>query len=503
MALVYFAQARRYPSPQRAHPMTLHHPHVSPRQPVKKLDVKKLAAQAWLIAVLGIVGGCADTVSVNQPSATAVRARTAAVAAPAPAPLFAPAPEILIAPEEVLAAAPEPLPAPVPRQPPQLTRPELGGPVRIALLLPLSGPEQALGRSLLDAAIMALNEIGGDELVLLPRDTLGTPEGARIAADSALQEGAQLILGPVFSASVAAAAVPARARGVSMVAFSADATVAGNGVFLLAFMPQQQVERVVGYAVSQGLRRFAALVPESPYGFAVVEALQSAVQTNGALVTQTQLYPETEQDLMDPVRMLADYQFRRDRLLAQRRALEARADDAARVELARLNERETLGALGYDAVLLPEGGTRLRQIAPLLPFFDIDPEVVRFLGTGLWDDPALGQEPALVGGWFAAPSPGQSGLFFERFTSLYGYRPSRIATLAYDAVALAAVLSRNADADFSITNLTSPSGFAGADGIFRFLSNGVVERGLAVMEVEARGLKVIDPAPVTFQAPVN
>jgi ABC-type branched-subunit amino acid transport system substrate-binding protein len=416
--------------------------------------VKKLAAQAWLIAVLGIVGGCADTLSVNQPSATAV-------AAPAPAPLLAPALEILFDPEETLASAPKT------PQPPQLTRPEISEPGRIALLLPLSGPEQALGRSLLDAAIMALNEIGGDELVLLPRDTLGTPEGARIAADLALQEGAQLILGPVFSASVAAAAIPARARGVNMVAFSTDAAVAGGGVFLLAFMPQQQVERVVGYAVSQGLRRFAALAPESPYGFTVVEALQSTVKINGALVTKTLLYPETEQDLMDTVQMLAE------------------------------------GALGYDAVLLPEGGSRLRQIAPLLPFFDIDPKMVRFLGTGLWEDPALGQEPALVGGWFAAPPPGHSGLFFERFTRLYGYRPSRIATLAYDAVALAAVLSRNADANFSMAKLTSPSGFAGADGIFRFLNNGMVERGLAIIEVEARGLKVIDPAPVTFQVPVN
>ena len=396
-----------------------------------------------------------------------------------------------------------PLEVPAPPEVPQLVRPEDGGPIRVGLLLPLTGTEQGLGRTLLDAAVMALYEIGGDQLVLLPRDTMGTPEGARAAADAALAEGAQLILGPVFSASVTAAAAPARARDVNMVAFSTDATVAGNGVFLLAFMPQQQVERVVAYAVSQGLSRFAALAPDSPYGFAVIDALRAAAVANGGVVTQTQLYPQGAQDLMDPVRMLADYQFRRDQLAAQRRALQARTDDAAVAELARLNDAETLGALGYDAVMIPEGGSRLRQVAPLLPFFDVDPELVRFLGTGLWDDVTLGQEPSLVGGWFAAPPPDQSAAFFARFTGLHGYRPSRIATLAYDAVALAAVLSRTGTANFSAAAIGSSSGFAGSDGIFRFLANGVVERGLAVIEVEAKGLKVIDPAPVTFALIVN
>ena len=382
-----------------------------------------------------------------------------------------------------------PLQVPAPPESPLLIQPEDGGPIRVALLLPLTGPEKGLGRSLLDAAVMALYEIGGNNFVLLPRDTMGTPEGAQAAADSALQEGAQLILGPVFSASVAAAAVPARARGINMVAFS---TVAGNGVFLLSFMPQKEVERVVAYAVSQGLGRIAVLAPDSPYGFAVVDALRAAAIANGGVVTQTQLYAhEGDIDLMTPVRMLADYQFRRDQLTAQRRLLQARTDDAARAELARLDDVETLGALGYDAVLIPEGGSRLRQVAPLLPFFDIDPELVRFLGTGLWDDDTLGQEPSLVGGWFAAPPPDLSQAFFDRFADIHGYRPSRIATLAYDAVALAAVLSRAEIVDFSIAAIGSTSGFAGSDGIFRFLTNGIVERGLAVMEVEPKGLKVI------------
>ncbi|MBT3395832.1 MAG: penicillin-binding protein activator, partial [Alphaproteobacteria bacterium] len=260
--------------------------------------MNSVAAGAWLIAVLVFAGGCVDTTSANGAFTPPIGPPVDAAAGPAaPATVFEPPagaelpePEAFVELPVGAAEADIPLPVPALIEAPQLVQPEDGGPIRVALLLPLTGPEQALGRSLLDAAVMALYEIGGDNLVLLPRDTMGTPEGAQTAADSALQEGAQLILGPVFSASVAAAAVPARARGVNMVAFSTDATVAGDGVFLLAFMPQQEVERVVAYAVSQGLSRIAALAPDSPYGFAVVDALREAAVANGGVVTQTQLY---------------------------------------------------------------------------------------------------------------------------------------------------------------------------------------------------------------------
>ena len=417
----------------------------------------------------------------------------------------APAPEVAVAPPSVVEPEPEPAPPPPPPplpppEPPALTPPTDAGPIRVALLLPLSGPEEALGRSMLDAASMALFEVGGDRLMLMPYDTRGAAETARAAAEAALQEGAELILGPVFSASVLAAADPARARGVNIVAFSTDATVAGNGVYLLSFMPQQQVERVVAFAVSRGIRRIAALAPETPYGLAVVDSLRVAAERSGAALTDVEFYAAGANEAMAAAERLADYALRRDRLAAQRRALTAAGDEAG---LARLAGRDTAGGPPFDAVMVPEGGAELRQVAPLLPFFDVDPALVQFLGTGLWEDATLGNEPALVGGWFAAPPPAAAARFIERFAAAFGYRPLRIATLAYDAVALAAALTRGPAPDFSRAAIASPSGFAGTDGIFRFLSNGVVNRGLAVLEVTEDGPVVIDPAPTTFQTPGN
>lgn len=405
-------------------------------------------------------------------------------------------------------APPQVVPGLTPPAPPAAAGPQLARPqacdVRVGLLLPLSGPEQAVGQSLLDAALLALTEIGNERLRLLPRDTGGTADGARAAAESVLQEGAELILGPVFSAEVAAVAGPARARGVNVIAFSTDAQVAGSGVYLLGLMPQQQVDRVVSFAASRGLRRFAALAPQTPYGTTVADQLRFAATQVGGELLEATFYPGNATDVMNEVRGLARYQARRDRLASQRRLLEARGDAEARAQLQQLAGLDTLGGPGFDALLIAEGGPMLRQIAPLLPFFDIDPRQVRFLGTALWDDPTLGQEPSLVGGWFAAPPPDSVADFFERFNATYQYRPVRIATLAYDAVALAAALARDEGApDFGRAALTSPSGFAGTDGIFRFMPSGIAERGLAVLEVTARGTRVIDRAANTFLPVTN
>ena len=160
------------------------------------------------------------------------------------------------------------------------------------------------------------------------------------------------------------------------------------------------------------------------------------------------------------------------------------------------------GDIDFDAVLLPEGGARLKALAPLLPFNGIDPDKVKLLGTGLWADATIGTEPALEGGWYAAPAP-QARLDFEkRFEALYRHAPPLLATLGYDATALAAVLAKkDGPPDFSASALTNPSGFAGLNGIFRLREDGIVERGLAVLEVHRAGATVIDPAPQTFQRP--
>jgi branched-chain amino acid transport system substrate-binding protein len=354
-----------------------------------------------------------------------------------------------------------PLTAPAsPVQTEDLTKP-LEDRLQVALLLPLSGSNAKLGEALLHGAEMALFDTADDRFSLLVKDTGGTPEGARAAAEAAVADGARLILGPLFGAQVAASGPVARAAAVPMVSFSTDLGVSGNGVWVMGILPKIQVERVVGYTASRGLRRVAALAPATPYGDAVVNAFYQSAARTGAAIGQIQRYAPEQTDLSPLVKALG-----RD----------------------------------MDAVLLPEGGNRVRLLAPLLAYHDIDPAQIKFLGTALWDDPTLGLEPTLIGGWFAAPDPARWGEFTQRYRELYAEPPPRLATLAYDATALASVLARAPSGpDFSAETLTQPNGFAGIDGIFRLTAEGAVERGLAVLEVRREGPVVIDAAPETFE----
>jgi ABC-type branched-subunit amino acid transport system substrate-binding protein len=378
------------------------------------------------------------------------------------------------------------------------------GPPRVALLLPLTGNYAALGTAMNRAAEMALFDVAGKEFALMPIDTGGTPEGARAAASKAISEGAQLILGPLFATEVAAVRDQARSAHVNVVSFSTDASVAGDGVFLMGFLPRQQVERVVNYAISQGIKRFAVLAPETPYGQAVAADLQQVAAAGGAAVTRSAFYGTNEQEITKTIKDFADYDRRHAAALALRAPYEGKTDAESRRQLARLKRIDTVGDVDYDAVLLPEGGLRLILVGSLLPFFDVDVDKVRYLGTGQWDDPAVWREPTLRGSWFAATPPTARTKFLERYRASYNETPPRISTLAYDGVALAAVLARGPNGpDFTNAALTTPNGFVGLDGIFRFQPDGLIQRGLAVLEVQPREPKVISASPDSFDVPTQ
>ncbi len=389
---------------------------------------------------------------------------------------------------------------------------------RVAILLPLSGQHSKLGQAMLNAAQLALFHFADKQFELLPQDTQGTPNGAADAAALAIGDGASLILGPLFAGSVEAIAPAARAAGVKVIAFSNDRAVAGDGVFTMGFLPSEQVQRVVSFAVKRGVRRFAVLAPDNDYGVTIADALKQTAELNGAEVTEQAFYDPYVEDFAPIIKNLADYDARRATLLEERKLLGEREDEVAKQALKRLENLQTLGDVAFDALLIADGGKRLQSIAALLPYYDIDPKKIRMLGTGQWDAPGIGSEPALVGGWFAAPAANTRRDFLRQYKNIYGEYPPRLATLAYDATALAAVFAQNnapaadpenpdgekpANAMFDISEITAPQGFTGRDGIFRFMDTGVAERGLSVHQVRERDTKIISRAPSNFDARTN
>lgn len=381
-------------------------------------------------------------------------------------------------------------------------------PVKVGLLLPLSGPRAEVGQALLNAAQLALFDLGGERFTLVVRDTKGTPEGAAAAAEAALADQVSLLLGPLFSPSAEAAKPVVEAAEVPMITFSNDTALAGPLSFVMGVTPRIQVDRVVDYAVSQNLRRFAVLAPENAYGQLVVESLREAVFRNGVELSRVVFYDPQSTDVSAEVQVLADFNQRRSAAEAQRRDLQGRSDEAAQRALQRLQGVETVGDLPFDTILLPASGQQLLSIAPLLAYHDVDPSEVRFLGTSLWEDPQLLSEPTLQGGWFPAPPPDTWSTFRTRYEQSFGSTPPRVASLGYDAVALAAVLEQRGTAAGAFVPYTPDAisqslGFAGIDGIFRFLPTGQVQRGLSILEIQRDGFVQRDPAPTSFPRGIN
>ncbi|HEY3796320.1 MAG TPA: penicillin-binding protein activator, partial [Bradyrhizobium sp.] len=355
-------------------------------------------------------------------------------------------------------------PAPGPAGPTQEPLAVGTGQVKVGLILPLSASGNAgvAAQSMKNAAEMALAEFQNPNLQLLIKDDGGSPQGAQQGTQQALDEGAEIILGPLFAVSVPATAQLARARGISVIAFSTDSSVAGRGVYLLSFLPESDVNRIVEYSASLGKRSFAALVPENAYGNVVEGAFKQAVSRRGG-------------------RIVAFQKYGADRATA------------ARTVAPTLN--------GADALFIADDGDSVVQVADALAAAGANLKAIQLLGTGLWDNARVFASPALQGGLYAAPDPAGFRSFSGRYRAKYGADPVRTATLAYDAVALVAALARTqGPTRFSPDVLTNPSGFAGIDGLFRFRADGTNERGLAVMRVGSGGGVAVAGSPKSFGA---
>jgi branched-chain amino acid transport system substrate-binding protein len=340
------------------------------------------------------------------------------------------------------------------------------GQIHVGLILPLSAQGNAgiAAISMKNAAEMALAEFKEPNIQLLVKDDAGTPQGAQAAAQQAIAEGAEIIVGPLFAQSVSAVGQVARGRNIPVIAFSTDASVAARGVYLLSFLPESDVKRIVDFAISRGKRSFAALLPDNAYGSVVQAAFQSEVARRGGRIVALEKYP------LDPSRM----------------------GDAVRKVAQAANQA--------DAIFIPDGADAVPQVVAQLAANRVNLRRVQLLGTGLWDEARIFESKDLNGGWYAAPDSAGFRSFSARYKARYGQEPVRTATLAYDAVALVAALVKTQGAQrFSEQTLTGSSGFAGIDGIFRFRPDGTNERGLAVLRVAPGGGQVVSPPPRAFQ----
>lgn len=352
-------------------------------------------------------------------------------------------------------------------RPPQQGAAIGSGQIKVALILPLSAAGNAglVAQSMKNSAELALAEFNAPNIQLLVKDDGGSSLGAQQAAQQALNEGAEIILGPLFAQSVQAAGQVARTRGVPVIAFSTDTSAAARGVNLLSFLPESDVNRIINYAFANGKKSFAALVQDNAYGSVVEAAFKEAVARRGGRVVALERYEFDQVRMQTPIKTIAQ------------------------------------AASQVDAILIADGPDAAPLVAQQLIANGVNTKRVQILGTGLWDDPRIFSDTALSGGWYPAPDPAGFANFSNRYRQKYGQDPVRTATLSYDATALVAALVKTQGGQrFAPEVIASSSGFNGNDGVFRFRQDGTNERGLAVFRVTPSGGQVISPAPKTFGA---
>ena len=345
------------------------------------------------------------------------------------------------------------------------------GSIKIGMIIPLSAANgQLAAQSLRNAAELALSEFSGSNpaqaLQILVRDDRGTAEGARMAAQELVSAGAELVLGPLFAPNVQAAASVLRGAGRPMIAFSSDASVAQRGVYLLSFMPQSDVARIVEFAGSRGKRSFAGLVPQTAYGNVVQAELMNVGNQQGRRVGFVEGFQPG-----NPASLSA--------AVAKLKAASGQ----------------------YDTLFIGEGADGIGAVLQALAAAGITGKTTQFVSTAIWSEAKVFAIPQLDGAWFAGPDATRFNQFAGRYQARFGSAPTRIATLSYDAVTLASALSQSFGAQrFTDQTLTNPNGFAGQDGVFRFRPTGSNDRGLAVFEIRSGSARAISPAPQSFAA---
>jgi len=346
---------------------------------------------------------------------------------------------------------------------------------RAAVLLPFSHPRanvRAEAESMLAGIELAMFNRSEESFVILPKDTAGKRSTAEARALEALDEGVDVIIGPLFSANVQTVREPAREAGVPVVAFSNVKEAAGNGAYLISVAPEEEVARIVEVAAERGIEAYAFLGPSSAYGRRIEQALRTEAFRTGGRILSSAFYDPSNDAPVDEARQVAT---------------------AVKFE-AELNP-------GKVAVLIPEGGVKLRGVAPLLPYYEVDTRQVLMLGTSLWNDESVWREPTLIGGLFPAPDPETVARFEDEFQRIYSREPTNLASIGYDAGALAAALA-SADA-LSEEGVRQTDGFFGINGLFRFRPDGLAQRNLAVLEISAEdGAIVAVPGRESFDDPV-
>ena len=343
-------------------------------------------------------------------------------------------------------------------------------PIPVALLVPYGSAQptdQVVARGLENAAKLAISDLAGVKIDLRVYSTAGTEAGATNAATKAVNEGAKIIIGPLYASAANAAGVAARARNVNVLTFSNNTEIAGGNVFLLGNTFANTADRLVSYGAKNGKRKITVVHANNAAGNLGADAVRKAAARSGASVVSSVSYDFSQQGIISAMATASQ---------------SAKSNSADTVFLTAGVDSD----LPFVGQLLPENGLRFPDY--------------QYMGLTRWDlAPQLHAMAGLNNGWFTMPDLNRYNQFSSRYKAVYGGNPHPLAGLAYDGIAaIGALAGTGANDALTTAKLTQGSGFAGVNGTFRFHSNGTNQRALAIATIENKLVKIIDPAPSSF-----
>ena len=349
---------------------------------------------------------------------------------------------------------------------------------RVAMLLPLSGKAQEAGESMKNAAMLAIGDLNNNNLVVQFYDTKSTSSGARVAVENAVSSGCDLILGPLMSEEVAAITPVAKDKDIPVISFSTSPSVLQEGIYTLGLLNEEQIDKIVKYAVQQGRKRIAVVLPDNQSGLNMLKSAMASASAEGASITKVGFYRPEEMDFSSLVTSM----------IGSSKVAASQSKDT---------EKSSSIGVGFDALLVPESGNRLKSITSMFSYYDVAAPEVLFMGTSVWANSNLSKETELYGAVYPLMSDGRMKHFAYKYNEMFSQKPNPLGIFAYDAIALSSALSQKDKSNLT-EEITNIDGFFGMSGAFRIFANGKNEHGLDVVKVTMNGPMIAVSAPQRF-----
>ena len=370
--------------------------------------------------------------------------------------------------------------------------------VKIGVLLPLSGKNSQIGGSLLKAAKLSLNKTQNRNIQLFIKDTENSNTNIISSYYDLINEEVDIILGPLFTKNIKIISPVSEDEKTLMITFSNNSEIKNKNTFISGLTPEDEIREVIDYAMSKGSKKFGLIFPNNEYGLRSKKLIQNLMLEKNGEISEFVFYNPKKPDFYGVSKKIANYEQRKLKLEKKLEELKNTNTVDAETKYKKLKNQDTLGELEFDSLFIgAENVKHISMLASILPYYDVDPKKVVYLGNSLWANNVALKEPALEKSIFAGFSEKKFGNFKLEYSEAFNEQPHQIAYLAFDLVGLISNLQKK-DKKINISNITASNGFIGTNGLFRFRSDGSIQRSLSVFQIKNQNPIEVKKANLNF-----